>query len=146
MSVCLTPCSDQQGWHVGLRKLLDSKFAYITIQNTTHIIYTKKTNTDSDTGLDRDSEHIQHTSITHLQAYVIPHQHVVFLSLLHFSFFCHRIQSRIPDPTPAMILAHRHTIFYKLSALSVWKCDWFLFSSLHTSDHGTQSPRRSDAR
>ena len=67
---------------------------------------------------------------------------VVFLSLLHFSIFCHRIQSRIPDPTPAMILAHRHTIFYKLSALSVWKCDWFLFSSLHTSDHGTQSPRR----
>ena len=90
---------------------------FLTLQyKIQHNTCITKMNTDSD-------RHIQHTAITRLQAYFIPHQHMV--SFRYFvSEFSVTVQAHIPYTTPEMILICRHTLFYwpvtKLSALSIW--------------------------
>ena len=80
----------------------------------------------SQTGLDRDSEHFQHTCITHLTHLTSFHTNTWFPFTTSFQYFLSHnsitYYTTLPDSAPAMILAHRHTLFYdyELSALSIW--------------------------
>ena len=61
-----------------IERLSYGKFLYITIQNTTQHMRYKNEHRFRQPGLDRDSEHIQHTTVTHLQcseftSVLVPH-------------------------------------------------------------------------
>ena len=106
-------------------------------------------------GLDRDSEHIQHTTVTHLQAYFVPHQYVAPFRYVSYSFLSynsvtyytiHISRSDSHTHTYPFLLAIDYGNQAKCTLSLLMPTAFCSLSSPDTSHHGTQSSKSSDVR